>query len=70
MGVVKIQGLPYQVMGSCFCAHKTVIADTLAPHVIIREHSEKQAVLLPPRCLPVRRFSSPASSYSVNITDC
>ena len=46
MGVVKIQELPYKVMGSCFSAHKTVIADALASHVIIRDHSEKQAVLL------------------------
>lgn len=46
MGVVKIQELPYKVMGSCFSAHKTVIADALASQVIIRGHSEKQAVLL------------------------
>lgn len=46
MGVVKIQELPYKVMGSCFSPHKTVIADAVASHVIIRDHSEKQAVLL------------------------
>jgi len=44
--VVKIQELPYKVMGSCFSTHKSVIADAVASHVIIRDHSEKQAVLL------------------------
>ena len=43
MGVVKIQELPYKVMGSCYSAHKTVIADALASHVIIGDHSVKQA---------------------------
>ena len=33
-------------MGSCFSTHKSVIADAVASHVIIRDHSEKQAVLL------------------------
>ena len=58
MGVVKIQELPYKVMVSCFSAHKTVIADAVASYVIIRDHSEMQAVLVPPPCRSVRRFSS------------
>jgi hypothetical protein len=69
-GGVKIQELPYKVMGSRFSAHKTVIADAVASRVIIRDHSEKQAVPLPLPCRFVCRFCSPASCYSVNTASC